>query len=142
MALPRPAPGMVVRYGFLWRDEADAGQTEGRKHRPCVIVLAALRQADGRVLVRVVPITHAPTNPDRGVAIPTKVKRHLGLDDDGSWIVLDEANEFVWPGPDLRPIRHDRPGVWTYGVLPVELFRELQARLRAVLRQRRVARGE
>jgi hypothetical protein len=76
------------------------------------------------------------------VEVPLKVKRHLGLDADASWIVVDEANEFVWPGVDLRPISRAKPGVWTYGVLPQELFEALQARLRRILGQRRVARTD
>ena len=56
--------------------------------------------------------------------------------------MLDEFNEFVWPGPDLRPVSRRAPGVWSYGVLPVEVFREVQERLRAVLRQRRTVRSE
>jgi hypothetical protein len=143
VALPRaPFPGLIVRYAFLWNNEAQAGRTEARKDRPCVVVLATRRLTDGRVRVRVVPITRAPHDPDRSVALPLKVKRHLGLDREASWIVLDEANEFVWPGVDLRPIARTRPGVWTYGVLPKELFDELQDRLRRVLSQRRIARDE
>ncbi len=51
MPLPRPAPGVVVRYAYLWADKANAGHREGRKGRPCVV--AAERQGDGRVRVRV-----------------------------------------------------------------------------------------
>ena len=143
MPLPRtPFPGLIVRYAFLWSDEARQGRTEARKDRPCVVVLAVQSAGDRHVRVRVVPITHAPQHPDRAVALPPKVKRHLGLDADASWIVLDEANEFVWPGVDLRPISRARPGVWTYGVLPQELFEELQTRLRSVLDLRRVQRDQ
>ena len=87
MALPRPAPGMVVRYAYLCADEAEAGRREGRKDRPCVVVVAAERQGDGRV--RVAPITHAAKDPARGVELQAKVKRHLGLDDGASCTVLD-----------------------------------------------------
>ena len=143
MALPKtPFPGMVVRYSFLWSSEARAGQTEGRKDRPCVIVIAIRRAGDGRFRVRVLPITHAPTEEARSIAIPPKVKRHLGLDADASWIVLDEANEFFWPGVDLRPVSRLRPGVWTFGVLPTELFDEIRTRLRQMLRQRGTVRTE
>lgn len=143
MALPRtPFPGLIVRSAFLWSSEALAGRTEARNDRPCVIVLATRRHTDGRVRVRVVPITRAPYDPDCAVALPLKVKRHLGLDREDSWIVLDEANEFVWPGVDLRPIARTRPGLWSYGILPTELFEALQERLRRVLLQRRIARDE
>ncbi len=107
-----------------------------------MVVVAVRRESDARVRVRVLPITHAAQHPDRAVALPAKVKRHLGLDDDASWIVLDEANEFVWPGVDLRPISRAKPGVWTYGVLPQEVFEAVRERLRLVLDQRRVRRDE
>ena len=143
MPLPTtPFPGMVVRYSFLWSSEARAGETEGRKDRPCVIVTAVKRIADGRFRVRVLPITHLPSEAPRSVAIPLKVKRYLGLDADASWIVLDEVNEFVWPGVDLRPVSRVKPGVWTFGVLPSELFGEIQTKLRAMLRQRRTMRTD
>ena len=102
MPLPRvPFPGLVVRYAFLWSDEARQGRTEARKDRPCVV--AVRRENDVRFRVRVLPIAHAPQHPDRAVALPARVKRHLGLDADASWIVLEEANEFVWPGVDSAP---------------------------------------
>ena len=143
MPLPKaPIPGMVVRYSFLWSSEARAGETEGRKDRPCVVITAVLREADGRFRVRVLPITHSPTEAARSVAIPQKVRRHLGLDIEASWIVLDEVNEFVWPGVDLRPVSRSKPGVWTFGVLPTELFDEIRDKLRAVINQRRIARSE
>ena len=54
------------------------------------------------------------------VEIPTPVKRHLGLDDDPSWIIVAEGNEFVWPGYDLRKRPHsDR---YDYGFLPPRFF--------------------
>jgi hypothetical protein len=133
---------MIVRYSFLWSSEAKQGATEGRKDRPCVVVTAVRRVADGRFRVRVLPTTHRPTEPSRSVAIPLKVKRHLGLDSDASWIVLDEANEFVWPGVDLRPISRSKPGVWTFGVIPAEIFDAVRVKLRAIARQRRTLRGE
>lgn len=143
MALPKaPFPGMVVRYSFLWSSEANRGQTEGRKDRPCVIVTAVRRVGDGRFRVRVLPVTHQSAEEARSVAIPQKVKRHLGLDVGDSWIVLDEVNEFFWPGVDLRPVSRSKPGVWTFGILPTELFDEIRAKLRAVLRQRRTFRTD
>lgn len=143
MALPKaPFPGMVVRYPFLWSSEARAGETEGRKDRPCVVITAVRPTAEGRFRVRVLPITHRPSEPSRSIAIPAKVKRHLGLDADASWIMLDEVNEFLWPGVDLRPISRTKPGVWTFGVLPTEIFDEIRAKLRTILQQRRTVRAE
>ena len=75
----------------------------------------------------ILPITHTPPG-DSGAAleIPLSVKRHLGLDADRSWIVLDEINAFVWPGYDLRPVGQSESPV--YGLLPPTFFRYLRER--------------
>src|SRR5207302_1313993 len=101
---------------------ADAQKNFGRYREQAleepVVVATVKRDPDGRFRARVVPIRHRPREPQRGIAIPTEVKRHLGLDADASWILLDEANEFFWPGVALRPVSRLKPGVWTFGVLP------------------------
>jgi hypothetical protein len=93
----------------------------GKKDRPSVIVLAIEREAGGAVVVTVLPITHSgPRDPASAVEIPLPIKRHLGLDDDPSWVVVDEGNEFLWPGYDLRKLPHsDR---YDYGFLPPRFF--------------------
>ena len=139
MPLPKPIPGLVVRYAFLWGHEADQKRTEG-KDRPCVVVVAAVREVDGRIRVRVAPITHAPKAEEIGIEIPRKLKRHLKLDDQDSWIALHEMNEFLWPGHDLRPISSERPGVWFYGILPEDFFDHLKGKIRAVLERRIISR--
>jgi len=133
MALPTPAPGLVISYAYLWRAQQQAGATEGRKDRPCAIVVAT-KDEDEDTLVYVAPITHAPPVDGIGIEIPSTVKRRLGLDAARSWIVTDELNRFIWPGFDLRPIRRDRPDVFHWGYLPVELFEALKA---AVLKHQR-----
>jgi PemK-like, MazF-like toxin of type II toxin-antitoxin system len=88
--MPIPNPGLVMPYAYLWHHEHRAGREEGQKNRPSVIVLTSAREADGTTLVTVFPITHSPpTDPNSAVEIPLPVKRHLGLDDDRSWIVVD-----------------------------------------------------
>jgi hypothetical protein len=121
MPIPAPEPGLVISYAYLWHFEHEAGQDEGRKDRPSVIVLAVERQADEKTEVTVLPITHTPpADPAGAVEIPAAVKRHLGLDDARSWIIVSEGNEFDWPGYDLRKIgRADR---YDYGFLPPRFF--------------------
>ena len=124
MPIPHPEPGLVISYAYLWHHEHQAGREEGLKERPSVIVLVVEREAVGGTLVTVLPITHsAPVDPASAVEIPLPVKRHLGLDDDRSWIVVAEGNEFVWPGYDLRKLPHrDR---YDYGFLPPRLFNQV-----------------
>ena len=134
MPLPTPEPGLVISYAYLWHREQAAKRTEGAKDRPCVIVLKVERR-DDLVIVTVSPITHR--QPSAGAAaleLPAAVKRHLGLDSEKSWIVLDEINQFVWPGFDLRPIR-GRNGRIDYGLLPPKLFARLVAGIRDVWRK-------
>jgi hypothetical protein len=91
--------------------------------------------ADGGTMVRVVPVTHRP--PDDAAAaleLPRAVKIHLGLDADRSWIILDEVNEFIWPGFDLRPVSRSGNSI-AYGLLPPRLFDNLRSRLHLVWAQ-------
>ena len=123
-AIPTPEPGLVIAYAYLWRREHNAGQDEGLKDRPSVIVLSVDRQEDGATVVTVLPITHsAPNRPGVAVEIPTPVKRHLGLDDQPSWVVVAEGNEFLWPGYDLRKV--PRQNRYDYGLLPPRLFNQI-----------------
>ncbi|MDZ7644939.1 MAG: hypothetical protein U5K76_12420 [Woeseiaceae bacterium] len=41
MAYPEPEVGLVISYSYLWSDEAAAGHVEGRKSRPCAIVMVS-----------------------------------------------------------------------------------------------------
>jgi hypothetical protein len=89
-----------------------------------VIVLAVEGEAAGATVVTVLPITHsAPADPASAVEIPLPVKRHLGLDDDPSWIVVDEGNEFLWPVYDLRKLPHSHR--YDHGFLPPGLFNQV-----------------
>jgi hypothetical protein len=129
MALPHPQLGLVIFYSYLWHHEHHAGRDEGTKFRPCIIVLAMKSQADGSTMVRVAPVTHTPPRvPDVALEIPAAVKRHLGLDAARSWVILDEVNEFAWPGFDLRPIPPSRDQ-FAYGFPPPRLFDQLMMKL-------------
>lgn len=150
MALPEPQGGLVISYAYLWRHESEAGQIEGTKNRPCVLVLVVKREAgpaqgeasavrrDAATIVTVAPVTHTPPHdPSAAMEIPPKVKRHLGLDSERSWVILEEFNEFAWPGFDLRPVP-GTPGCFEYGFLPPALYRKIVERILELRRERRV----
>jgi hypothetical protein len=119
MALPVPDPGQVIRYAYLWWNEARTGRDDGTKDRPCSIVLTRVTTA-GRTVVYVLPITHTPPIEDEdGVEIPLTTKQRLGLDTERSWIITTELNQFTWPSPDLRPTA---AGEYIYGYLPGKLM--------------------
>jgi hypothetical protein len=119
MTLAPPKPGQVIRYAYLWWNEARAGREDGSKNRPCSVVLTST-DGDGRTLAYVLPVTHSPpSDGEDGVEIPRATKQRLGLDKERSWIITTELNRFVWPGPDLRPTA---TGDYLYGYLPEKLM--------------------
>lgn len=129
----KPEAGLVLRYSFLWRHEADLGREEGAKDRP-VVVLVLL--ADGEEVV-VAPITTLP--PDQGapaVEIPAQVRAHLGLNAERCWISAATLNRFVWPGPDLRAVPGKHPATSVYGYIPQILLDAVKAVALAELSKR------
>ncbi|RVC64417.1 plasmid maintenance toxin (PemK-like) [Mesorhizobium sp. M00.F.Ca.ET.038.03.1.1] len=131
----------------MWDWQHREGREEGDKDRPCLVLAIVLTTEDGQPVVRVLPITHTPTDdPADAIEIPPEVKDPLRLDDERSWIVLTESNRFVWPGPDLRAV--DTGGGY-YGALTPGLFAEVKRRFVAIargeaatVRHRSVARTE
>jgi hypothetical protein len=97
-------------------------------------VILVTADNEGDKIVTVLPITYTPPqNPALAVEIPHATKCRLGLDDERSWIVLTEANRFVWPGPDLRFSRSGDTESVAYGLLPSGLFNELKHKLVAAI---------
>ena len=78
-------------------------------------------------------ISHSPPRQDqRAVEVPPKLKKHLGLDTQPSWIYTGELNIFAWPGPDLRPAGQlsTRPSAsdsCVIGPLPSDWFEMIKA---------------
>jgi hypothetical protein len=139
VALPEPVAGLVIRYSYLWAREHKRGQEEGVKDRPCAVILVTVTE-DGDHAVTVLPVTHTPpTDPALGVEIPAQVKRRLKLDDERSWVVLTEANRFIWPGPDLRRAVPGDVASISYGPLPFGLFEEIRAKFIAAIKARRAS---
>ena len=113
-----PQVGQIVDHHFLWLDEQAAGQVEGRKARPCLII-AVERRKDTAPRVTVLPITSQPPRAGaHAVPIPDDIKSRIGLDRARpAWVVIDDANMFVWPrlrsGPAAkRWIRAWRSDAW------------------------------
>ncbi|KIC39829.1 hypothetical protein RA27_17415 [Ruegeria sp. ANG-R] len=93
MAADFPAAGQVFDYHYLWKWQADHGETEGRKKRPsCVVIVVA--NAAGQHVMFIAPITSK--TPDHGrvaLEIPETEARRAKLDTDlPLWVMLDELN--------------------------------------------------
>lgn len=121
-----PERGSVIRYSYLWADENARGQEEGRKDRPALVLALSIKEADGTTEVLVLAVTHSPpANEADAVAFPHEIKCQLGLDDAPSWIVTTEANAFIWPGPDIRPVPGRAPTTVIYGRVPNGLLKQV-----------------
>jgi hypothetical protein len=135
--LPKPVPGLVIRYSYLWANEYDAGREEGRKDRPCAVIVA-VESAEGTTSVVVLPISYSPpAGAVPAIEIPQDTKRRLGLDDERSWVLLSEANQFIWPGFDLRFAKPGDASSVAYGQLPANFFRDLRAAFVKAFREKR-----
>jgi hypothetical protein len=131
-----PKPGLVVRYDYLWKDEEVAGLESG-KDRPCAIILVAKARADGSRQVILCAITHSPpTTEELATSIPPKVARHLGLDDQPSWIKTNEVNVLTWEKNripyGISPVRQ---GTWVFGEIPASLAQMAFDQVREKARQ-------
>lgn len=92
MTLPKPEPGLVIRYAYLWLSEHRTGREDCIRDGPCAIVLA-------------VPVPHTPhADLAEALELPAAIEHHLGLDAERSRVALSESNLFEWPGPDLRRV--------------------------------------
>ena len=78
------------------------------------------RQVGQHDRVRPADHTSPPLNDEDGIEIPAATKQRLRLDAQRSWIITTELNQFIWPGPDLRPTPS---GEYLYGYLPEKLMR-------------------
>lgn len=140
MPLPEPEPGLVIRYAYLWKREADKGQVEGSKDRPCALIGRVDREKGEAPLVWVIPLTHtAPATPEDGFEIPLATRKRLGLDEDTCWAILTEYNQFTWPGPDLRPSVN---GDFAYGFLPPRLYNQIRQAIVDRVTKRKIARSD
>lgn len=137
-----PKVGLVVRYDFLWKDEALSGQEHGRKDRPCAIILTTSENKDGSREVILCPITHTPPPKDQpAVAVPPKVAAHLGFDGEPCWIKTHEVNTLIWErGRIPFGISEARKGDWSFGMLPQQLTKRAFDQVRFYA-QRRVLRN-
>jgi hypothetical protein len=125
VALPEPRPGLVVRYDYLWTEEAAAGRDQG-KDRPACLIAASDSSSRPRFVV-LLPITHTePAGSTVGIGIPPKVRQALGLDDEPCRVIVSEHSIDEWPNAGLQPIP-GRPGAFAYGFVPPRLFARIKA---------------
>jgi hypothetical protein len=138
-----PPVGSVIGYEYLWQSQR-RDREDGAKTYPAAVILSISREGNGD-LAYVLGISHSPpVEGQRAMLVPAKLKRHLGLDAQPSWIYTDQLNVFVWPGPDLRPASHisSKAGgdnTCVIGALPEDWFDLVKLHLGESRRQARLA---
>jgi len=93
--MAKPTSGDIFEYPYLWKREADAGETEGRKMRPAAFVVV-IPDKRGDTNLFITPITSQP--PQSGtiaIAIPEIERRRAGLDNIPLWVVIDDYNHDI-----------------------------------------------
>ena len=88
-----PTEGDVWRYPYLWARQNAAGETEGRKARPCVIAVALASQADATRIFLLAVTSQPPGANTAAIPVPDTEKRRAGLSVDiPLWVIIDECN--------------------------------------------------
>ncbi len=127
MRIPDEPPiGNLIAYEYLWLSQAGARE-DGAKAYPVALIFAKKTIASVALAYAIGMSHKPPTASERAIAVPRKLMRHLGLDEDPSWIYTDQLNEFTWPGPDVRPAewlsrRPGARGTCIIGALPADWF--------------------
>ena len=128
-----PNVGDVWNFPFLWKSEKQRGETEGRKHRPCALVLLT-KTEPGHQEVVLVPITSQPSehNP-YAVEVPEIEKKRAGLDMHlPLWVIVQEYN-LDYPHSSY----YFDPG-GRIGSLSLQFTKIVQSRLISAIRSRKV----
>ena len=122
--------GSLIDYQFLWHRESLNGETEGRKSRPCAVVLR-LRNS-----FLIMPVT---TKPPLGnaLAIPfpeieaLRLKLERGI---RRWVIIDEINIDQIPSYVMEPDALIGQLSKGFGRQLIEAFQNNRPRLRVTKR--------
>lgn len=130
-----PKVGDIWEYPYLWAWQADHGETEGRKARPCALTLVNRKQ-DKLTEVILVPITtKEPVTGSHFVEVPQIEKRRAGLDERlRLWVICEEFNSDM---PERS--YYFEPG-GRIGAFSIKFTKQVQAELVRAIRARKSVR--
>ena len=91
--------GSLINYHFLWYRESQRGESEGRKSRPCAVVL---RLENSFVIMPVT--TKQPDSKNIAIKFPEieaeRLKLERGIE---RWVIVDEINTDEIPSYVMEP---------------------------------------
>ena len=96
MATPRT--GQLIWYPYLWARQQAAGETEGRKDRPCCMLLPVQKAGSKETVLYLLAVsTVPPTNRDDAIEVPEIERRRGGLSEWKArcWVYVNEYNRDV-----------------------------------------------
>ena len=92
MSSDPPQTGSVLVYPYLWRWQAEKGETEGRKERPVCLLLTVPRGDLTHILLLAISGT-PPRSDQTALIIPALERRRAGLREwKEAWITVSEFN--------------------------------------------------
>jgi hypothetical protein len=84
--------GLIIRYDFLWKREADRGEETGRKACPVCVQLLMDRSGRAAEPVILLPLTtKEPYGDTIGIEVPELEARRAGLSA-RAWVVINSFN--------------------------------------------------
>ena len=88
-----PAPGDVFDDHYLWKWQAQAGETEGRKSRPSCVAIV-VQNAGGETVMFIAPISsQSPTAGRLALRVPETEAHRANIDTTAPlWVMVDELN--------------------------------------------------
>ena len=91
--------GSLIDYQFLWKRESLRGEEEGRKSRPCAVVLRLKNSFS------IMPVTtKRPDSNTLAIPFPEIEARRLGMAGDiERWVIIEEINSDEIPSYVMEP---------------------------------------
>ena len=89
-----PPKGSLITYPYLWLSQADQGETEGRKDRPCCLLLQVWDAATETHHLMILAVSSQPPRKDQtALQVPDTERRRGGLARyPAAWVVVSEYN--------------------------------------------------
>jgi hypothetical protein len=122
-----PLQGTIIEYPYLWLEQAERGETEGRKDRPVCLALSVRKQDTQEHHLLLLAITSKPPRDDQtAILIPDIERRRAGLARyPVGWVVTSEYNYDIAE----RSFYYDPRGV-VVGAFSQTFMRQIAAALR------------
>lgn len=128
--------GDVIWYPYLWTWQAERGESEGRKNRPCCMMVSRVDRKTRKTLLFLFAISsQPPTQAGSAIEVPALERRRAGLHDlKQAWVTVNEYNLDV-----LEDSFYYGPGSAPLGRFSDAFVRTILTELKGAIEERRLA---